>query len=301
MPGSAELEALYRDAAAATSAGSRSFYFATRFFPPDLARAAHAVYWFCRYTDDLVDECDSVEQGRRDLEEWSVRLRWALDGGAVEHQVLQLFTQSVRNCDIPHEYPLELIEGMRMDLAATRYRTFAELRVFCYRVASVVGLMMCHAIGFEDPALVHATDLGIAMQLTNILRDVGEDLARGRLYLPSAEMESFGCTESDLDSRRCTDAFRQLMQFQAGRARDLYERAMPGVQLLKPRGQFAVRIAAELYRDILREIERNGYDVFHKRAVVPGRRKLWLTGRSMAIPVARRSAEWLMFWRAGQA
>jgi len=301
MPGSAELEALNRDAAVATSAGSRSFYFATRFFPPDLARAAHAVYWFCRYTDDLVDECDSAEQGRRDLEEWSARLQSALGGGAAEHPVLRLFTEAVRKCGIPHEYPLELIEGMRMDLAATRYRTFADLRVFCYRVASVVGLMMCHAIGFEDPAPVHATDLGIAMQLTNILRDVGEDLDRGRLYLPSTEMESFACTETDLGSRRCTDTFRQLMQFQAERARDLYERAMPGVQLLKPRGQFAVRIAAELYRDILREIERNGYDVFHKRAVVPGRRKLWLTGRSMAIPVARRSAERLMFWRAGQA
>lgn len=276
-----DAEALYRDAARATAEGSRSFYFATRFFPAELARAAHAVYWFCRTTDDLVDECDSVERGRRDLAEWTASLTRALAAGRSDHPVLSVFVDTVERYNLPHEYPFELIEGMRMDLDGVQYATFAELRVFCYRVASVVGLMMSHVIGFRAGALDYAVDLGIAMQLTNILRDVGEDLDRGRIYLPRDEMAGFGYSESDLRGRVRNEAFCALMEFQVERAREYYERSEPGIPLLARDGRFAVKIAADVYRAILGRIERNGYDVFDRRAVVPPVQKYWYTLRGL--------------------
>jgi phytoene synthase len=281
-------EALHRQAARATSAGSRSFYFATKFFPPHLARAAHSVYWFCRYTDDLVDECPSPEQGRRDLDAWSAALHSAIHTGRAHHPVLTLFIDALDRYRIPRDYPFELIEGMRMDLNGTRYATFDELRVFCFRVASVVGLMMSHVIGFSGGALAHAVDLGIAMQLTNILRDIGEDLDRNRIYLPSEEMEGFGYSEIELRARKRNEAFRCLMEFQIARARRFYERAAPGIRLLNPEGRFAVSIAAEVYRAILGRIESSRYDVFERRAVVPALQKYWITFRSTAAPAVRR-------------
>ncbi len=277
-----ELDPLYREAARATASGSKSFYFATRFFPPELARAAHGVYWFCRYTDDLVDECSSIAEGRRDLAEWTEALESALDTGRSDHSVLSVFTDTVAAYNIPHEYPRELIEGMRMDLDGTRYRNFEELRTFCYRVASVVGLMMSHVIGFQEGALSYATDLGIAMQLTNILRDIGEDLERGRVYLPSEEMEQFRYSEARLRERRHDADFVEMMEFQVARARTYYERAMPGVKLLDRRGRFAVKVAADVYRAILGRIELSGYDVFGQRAVVPTAQKCWIMLRGTA-------------------
>jgi phytoene synthase len=281
MPESSELAELYAEAARVTAHGSRSFYFATRFLPRDLAKAAHAVYWFCRYTDDLVDECETVEQGRRDLEEWAARVEGALRGHEPSHPVLKVFIDTASTKNIPSGYPLELIEGMRMDLNGTRYRDFAELRTFCYRVASTVGLMMSHAIGFEAPALDYAIDLGIAMQLTNILRDIAEDWRRGRVYLPFEEMERFGYSERALAAGERTAEFRALMQFQVARARGYYERALPGIALLDPHGRFAVKVAADVYREILSVIEDHDYDVFGSRAVVPPTRKWWLSGRSI--------------------
>jgi len=294
----AELRPLYSEAARATAAGSKSFYLASRFFPDRLSRAAHSVYWFCRHTDDLVDECPTLEQGRRDLEDWAAQLNRALEGFAPRHPVLELFTHTMREFNIPHDYPLDMIEGMRMDLNGVRYQTFDELRVFCYRVASVVGLMMSHVIGFRHPALSHAIDMGIAMQLTNILRDVGEDLERGRVYLPSDEMARFGYAEEDLHRRIHNDAFVELMRFQADRARGYYEQAEPGIDLLNPDGRFAVKVALQVYRQILSQIERNGYDVFARRAVVPPMRKYGLIAANLAGPAARYSWQRLAFWRS---
>ena len=276
-----DLASLYAQAAEVTAHGSKSFYFATRFFPREMARSAHAVYWFCRYTDDLVDECPNIEQGRRDLEQWAGQVRAALAGEPPDHPVLAPFMDTVRKHAIPHEYPLELIEGMRMDLCGTRYRTFDELRVFCYRVASVVGLMMSHVIGFQGDPRSYAVDLGIAMQLTNILRDIGEDLERGRVYLPSDEMEQFGYSEGKLTGHVRDEAFRKLMRFQVKRAQSFYEAAEPGIAMLSKEGRFAVKLAADIYRGILGRIERSGYNVFKERAVVPAAQKYWLTARAL--------------------
>ena len=158
--------------------------------------------------------------------------------------------------------------------------------------------MMCHVIGFRAPAPEHAIDLGIAMQLTNILRDVGEDLRRGRIYLPTEDLERFGYRAEELRDAVIDDRFRSLMRFEMERAEAYYRRAEPGIAMLHSDGQFAVRVAAEVYRGILREIEQNGYDVFERRAVVPPSRKAWITARRMAVPMARHTMHRLAFWKS---
>ena len=288
-----ELAPLYRRAAEETAKHSKSFYFATRFFPPELAKAAHAVYWFCRHTDDLADECPTVEQGKRDIEAWSRLLTAAEAAGATGHPVLKVFLDTAARYEIPLEYAHELIEGMRMDLTLTRYRTFAELRLFCYRVASVVGLMMSWVIGFQSVddrrrALPYAIDLGIAMQLTNILRDVGEDLRRGRIYLPLDELARFNYSEQQLEQGVRNRAFGELMLFQVLRARSFYERGNKGIALLNADGRFSVQIASDVYKEILAKVERSGYDVFDKRAVVSTGRKYLITARNLAGPLTHR-------------
>ncbi len=286
-PALSSIDDLFLQAQKATEAGSKSFYFATRFFPKELARRAYAVYWFCRTTDDLVDEAPTREVGETGLNQWEAELRYGLRGGSVSNPILRLFLYVVKECSIPSEYPLELIEGCRMDLEQHRYATYDDLRLFCYRVASCVGLMMCHVIGFTSPALEgcgkqYAVELGIAMQLTNILRDVGTDLDLGRIYFPKEDMDRFGVSEEDLVTRKRTLSFRELMKFEAGRARSYYTSAMPGVPMLRPEGRFAVEIAAKVYSAILREIERSNYDVFERRAVVSSTEKYWITGRAIA-------------------
>jgi phytoene synthase len=250
---------LYEQAGEATARGSRSFHFAARLFPRETRRAAHAIYWYCRRTDDLADKGGSLEE----LAEWEAQL---LSNSS--HPILALLRHTAAAHSIPMEYARELIRGVRMDLERTRYETFDELRVYCYRVASVVGLMMAHAIGFRPGAERYAIDLGIAMQLTNILRDVGEDLSLGRIYLPAEDLRRFGYSEEDLRARKVNKQFRRLMQWQIA-----HVSAAPGIAMLHPRGRVAVRLAAELYSRILGRIEANHYDVFTQRAHVPRREK----------------------------
>lgn len=177
---------------------------------------------------------------------------------------------------------------LAMDREGRRYRNFDELKLFCYRVASVVGLMMMHVIGFREDPRERAIELGIALQLTNILRDIGEDLRRGRVYLPLDEMREFGYSEAEMEARVRNEAFIRLMQYQAGRARSYYRAAQPGIALLDRRGRFAVEVAARVYAGILDRIEESGYDVFDRRAVVPAARKYWITARTLALPAMRR-------------
>lgn len=278
-----------RQAAEATARGSKSFYFATRFFPPDLAASAHAVYWFCRTTDDIVDENPDIVSARADLENWREELKRALSGATDGPVILRHFAHVCARHSIPAEYAFELLEGMRMDLERVRYRNFDELRLFCYRVASTVGLMMSHVIGFDEGALPYAENLGVAMQLTNILRDVGEDLGRGRIYLPAEELEQFGYTEDELRRAERTPEFIRLMQFQAARARHYYAKSMPGIPMLRPEGRFAVEISARVYSGILREIEAMNYNVFARRAVVPAWRKYGITAHALGRRLLWRS------------
>ncbi len=289
------LDALYTQAAEAARAGSHGFSLATRCFPVDLRRAAHAVYWFCYYTRRLASQAENPDQGRADLDRWQSMVAAGLHGELARHPVLDVFLDTVDHRAIPHDLPLQMIEGVRMDLDQTRYASFSQLCGHCHRVTGTVALMMTHVVGFRGPALEYMADLGLAIELTAVLRDVGEQLAHGRIYLPLEEMEGFGYSETDLEKHLRNDAFRNMMQFQADRARSYYQKAEPGLQLLDQRGRFAMKTAFDIYRKTLRHIEASNFDVFHRRPAVPAVERAWITARSMAGPITRS------LWRAMSA
>ncbi|MEN3026782.1 MAG: phytoene/squalene synthase family protein [Chlorobiota bacterium] len=255
---------------------ARTFYFASQVLGPRLRSAAYAVYAFCRVADDLVDRAKAgaephwVQQELDELRRVVAALNTAEELPLVRFPWYPALRQTVHDFGIPPSLLAELLKGVRMDLEKSRYATFQELVQYCYGVASVVGLMMCHIFGYRDEAaLGYAIDMGIAMQLTNILRDVAEDYRLGRVYLPQEELRAFGYTEQELAHGIINDAFRALMAFQIERARLYYRRAWEGIALLKSRqGRICTRIMGRLYAGILDEIEHAGYDVFRQRAAV---------------------------------
>lgn len=282
------LDALYAQAAEVVRAGSQGFSLATRLFPVDLRRAAHAVYWFCFYTRRLASQAETPEQALSDLDHWASMVKAGLRGELARHPVLDVFLDTVDQRAIPHDLALEMIDGVRMDVPQTRYASFSQLSHHCHRVTGTVSLMMTHVVGFRGPALEYMADLGLAIELTAILRDVGEQLARGRVYLPQEEMAAFGYGEADLEAQAHNEAFRKLMEFQSARVRSYYQKAEPGLQLLDQRGRFAMKTAFEIYRKTLRHIEASDYDVFQRRPAVPAVERAWITARSMAGPITRR-------------
>lgn len=259
---------------------SKSFYFSTSFLPRDKRRAIRAFYAFCRTTDDTVDVLSKSDaEARPFLDEWRRASR--LSPTEQVNPVLAAWTSIRDRYAVPQTYVEELIDGCEMDLTIKRYETWEELERYCYCVASTVGLISMHIIGVNDdnPHLFErsrqpAIDLGIALQLTNILRDVGEDLGRGRIYLPQEDLRRFGYTEEDLHAGVIDDRFRALMRFEIQRAHDYYTRSIPAISALKPDGRIAVGAAAMLYRGILDKIVENDFDVFHKRAHLSFREKL---------------------------
>jgi len=258
---------------------ARTFYFASHVLPEEKRRAAYAIYAFCRYADNIIDESRAADGPARPLKRLQAlrdQLRYVYTHAETMDPKLLAFRETVLRYDIPEEYFLDLLRGVEMDLLKTRYRTFEELREYCYCVASVVGLMMTRILGAADErALRHAEELGIAMQLTNILRDIGEDYGRGRIYLPQDEIDEAGYSEWRLARGEVDDAFRDLMAFQIARARRYYRLAEEGVPLLTGDGsRYCVRLMSGAYGKILDAIERNGFDVFTRRAYVPLHRKL---------------------------
>ena len=274
----AAIEAAFEYCRQITKRGSKTFYFGSLFLPYQKRRAMWAVYSFCRFTDDMVDNAREVlpEELRARLLHWEGELRHSFRGLVqpnLPHMVA--WNHTARHYNIPVMPPLELIEGVRMDLDKTRYANFEELRLYCYRVASTVGLMASEVIGYSDPcALDYAVNLGIAMQLTNILRDIGEDSRNGRIYLPLDEMDEYGYSEAELLRGEINPSFIRLMQFQINRARAYYEQALPGIEYLDKDCRLSITIAARLYSRILDMIERNAYDVFNRRAYVPTIQKM---------------------------
>ena len=216
-----------------------------------------------------------------------------LRGQIVRHPVLEVFLDTAGRCSIPREYPMELIEGYRMELTHTRYESFSQLLGHCRRTGGKVSQMMAHVVGYRDPALEYMEDLGVAVDLTGNLRDMNDHLSRGRITLPLEEMRAFHYSEADLDARARNDAFDNLMRYQAARIHTYYERAEPGLALLSEKGRFAMKVAFDLYRLTLRRVESSGFDVFRKRAAVPAVARYWITARSMAGPVTRR------LWKRG--
>ncbi|MCC6705820.1 MAG: phytoene/squalene synthase family protein [Thermomicrobiales bacterium] len=249
----------------------RSFYLASFCLAPDQRRAIHAVYAYCRVADDIVDlaDRDSRDAAERKLDAWRDQLHEPVD------PVARAFARARAAYGIPLEPALALIEGVRGDLSPESFFGWPELRRYCHKVAGTVGLLTAPVLGCRDPrALPRADELGIAMQLTNIVRDVAEDAAAGRVYLPFAEMRAFGCDPEALLQGRPTGDFAGLVALQVDRARGLYRSALRGVPALDRNGQLATLAAARLYGEILGEIERANYDVFRGRTRVSGPRKL---------------------------
>ena len=248
-----------------TSTNSRTFYMATSLLPAGKRRAMRALYAFCRMSDDIVD-C-SAGDAEEKLAAWRRR---ALTTEPLSYDFVPIAWADTRfRYRIPQHYAEQLIDGVGRDLNQKRYRTFEEVVRYAYGVASTVGLMSMHIIGFAgEQAIPYAIKLGIALQLTNILRDIGEDWANNRLYLPMDEMEAFGLSEADLDKGQVHDNWRAFLRFQIKRNRRLYVEANPGIALLNKDGRFAVAAASDLYRAILSDIETHDYDVFHRRAHV---------------------------------
>jgi phytoene synthase len=269
---------------------AKTFYFASRFLSKEKRAACYAVYAFCRYMDDLIDT--NVEQNDgmvdratidRTIEQWEReldRVYLGLDGNSSDESdcapVMRAWADTIERYNISRALPGELIEGVMMDLhSPVRYDTFEELRGYCYKVASVVGLMTSEIFGYSDPAaLGHAADLGIAMQLTNILRDVGEDAAVDRIYIPREELERFGLDEWRLKEGRVCSGFRRMMRFQIERAHSYYDSADRGIPMLEPDSRLTVTLMSHNYRRILPAIERLDYDVFSRRASIPLHRKI---------------------------
>ena len=200
------------------------------------------------------------------------RLVAAVDGRP-DHPLMVAFADAVAQFHIPIEPALQLVAGARQDVVVRRYETYEELRRYCYLVASTVGLLVCPLLGYESGALKYGIELGRAMQMTNILRDVGEDGRLGRIYVPAEDLRRFGYSEARLMAGAVDHDFIALMRFQIARVRGMYEEAAPGIEFLAPSSRYTVRLALALYRRILAEIERNGYDVFTRRAHVPIRAK----------------------------
>jgi phytoene synthase len=259
------LQKAYQYCDALTQYHSRTFYMASSLLPAEKRQAARALYAFCRVSDDLVDRPRN-NPGQL-LADW--RQRTINSQTAYLDYVAIAWDHTSRQFCIPWLYAEQLLDGVEMDLNQTRYGTFPELAGYCYNVASTVGLMSMHIVGFDrGEAIAYAIRLGCALQLTNILRDVGEDWTLKRVYLPQDELSAFGLSEEDLQNGVVTDNWREFMRYQIQRTREFYQSALPGITFLDNDGRFAIGAAAELYRAILTSIEKNDYDVFNYRASI---------------------------------
>ncbi len=278
----AAMQHAYDHCESMTAYHSRSFHMASALLKPDQRQAARALYAFCRTTDDIVD--DHGGNASALLQTWRER---ALSWHPPHHDLVAFAWADARGrYSIPQRYAEQLIDGVARDMVQNRYRNFEDLTTYCYGVASTVGLMSMHIIGYHDEEAVrYAIKLGVALQLTNILRDVAEDWQRGRLYLPLDELEAFGLSEADIEAGIVDDRWRAFMKFQIARARRIYEEAWPGIQMLDAGGRFAIAAAASFYRAILDDIEVHDYDVFSRRAHVSAWGKIrrlpaiWLSSR----------------------
>lgn len=267
---------------------SKSFYFSTQFLPPPQRQAVRALYAFCRNTDDIVDM--ATDDPARALAEWVRQVQAPTPPR--QHPVLLAWYDTRRRYHLPDTLINELLAGVAMDLTIRRYATFVDLWLYCYRVASVVGLLSMGIIGSAPGAEAYAIKLGVALQLTNILRDVGEDARRGRVYLPQEDLERFGLSDGDILNGVQDVRFQALMEAQIARARQLYAESWAGVMLLPPECRLAVGAAAWVYCGILDKVVANRYDVYRKRAHLTLREKLaMLPGIWRAVRRLEREAQ----------
>lgn len=263
----------------AADSGS-SFYYSFLFLPGNRRRAITALYAFCREVDDVVDECQDPQVAATKLVWWRQQLT-KLYAGQPDHPVTQALLPVLGEFSLPQEQLLEIIDGMEMDLQQTRYLDFKALSLYCYRVASVVGLLAAEIFGYQDrQTLKYAHDLGMAFQLTNIIRDVGEDARRGRVYLPIDELQRFNVPVADILNARHSDNFRRLMEFQIERAEQYYAQAMSELPARDRKTQRPGLVMAAIYRTLLDEIKRDGCQVLSQRTSLTPIRKLWIAWRT---------------------
>jgi 15-cis-phytoene synthase len=259
----------------AVASGS-SFYYSFLFLPAERRRAITALYAYCREVDDVVDECTDEGVARTKLAWWRDEVG-KLYAGNPQHPVTQALAPGIKAYNIEQAHMLELIDGMAMDLEYNRYPDFETLQTYCHRVAGVVGLMSASIFGYTDKqTLDYAAHLGLAFQLTNIIRDVGEDARRNRIYLPLDELKEFGVEEADIENARESENFQKLMGFQIGRALIEYDAAFSQLPACDRKSQIPGIIMAGIYRTLLEEIRDDGCHVLKQRTSLTPLRKLWI-------------------------
>ncbi|MDP2788218.1 MAG: presqualene diphosphate synthase HpnD [Pseudomonadota bacterium] len=270
---------------AKAAASGSSFYYSFRFLPPDRRRAIVAFYAFCREVDDIVDECHDTELARTKLAWWRDEIA-RLYAGTPSHPVTLALVEALAPFHLSQDAFEQIIDGMEMDLdfglgQPVRYPDFKALRLYCHRVAGIVGEVAASIFGISDrTTLKYANKLGLAFQLTNIIRDVGEDARRGRIYLPADELAQFGVSASDLMQARSSDNFRSLMEFQTQRALQTYDEALALLPAADRKAQRPGLIMAAIYRTLLEEIRADGFQVLDRRTSLTPLRKLWLAWRT---------------------
>ena len=296
-----ELEKAYKYCESVTKTHAKSFYFAAKFLPKHKQKPIYALYALCRHVDDEVDEAEfsNEQEAVEAVESWRQNLLQVYEVQSLNDEnsrlstldsrlVLLAWQDLLKTYKIPQNLPLELMQGVVQDTHIKRYETFDELYVYCYRVASTVGLMASEIFGYTDEkTLEYAEALGIAMQLTNILRDVKEDAAMNRIYLPHEDLHKFNVSEEQIFGGEYNENFVELMKFQISRAKNYYMTAEKGIALLEKDTRFTVLLAARIYAKILDKIEKQNYNVFLSRAhttmtqkmfSVP---KIWLAAKKL--------------------
>lgn len=298
-PKDSEIKKAYEYCESVTKLHAKSFYFAAKFLPKGKQKAVYPIYAFCRHVDDEIDEIGDGDQAQaiEAVEKWRSNLQGIYAGEidkikpaneSGQEKVFIAWQDLLEKYKIPSELPLELVRGVLMDTTIKRYETFDELYVYCFRVASTVGLMSSEILGYtEKRALEYAEAMGIAMQLTNILRDVKEDAAMGRIYLPQEDLRKFDISEAQIFENKFDANFAALMRFQVERAREYYRQGEKGIALLEKNSRFTVMLASRIYAKILDEIEKQNYNVFIRRAhttkwqkfsAIP---KIWLEAKKL--------------------
>jgi phytoene synthase len=275
-----DVELGYRESREITRREAKNFYYAFLTLPQERRRAIYVAYAFCRYCDDTVDNAESPDQKNVKLQELHASLSDAYTGRTSDPMLLALADVADRH-DIPEEYFKQVIYGVESDLTKVRYQNFEELRSYCYQVASVVGLICLQIFGYKDDAArEYAVDLGLAMQLTNIARDVQEDLGLGRIYLPQDEIVRFGYSEDELEAGVVNEPFIELMRFQAERARSYFDSGFKLLPYLSPRSRACPAVMGQLYSKVLQRIEASKYDVFQQRISLSKTEKIRVTAQT---------------------
>jgi phytoene synthase len=263
----------------------RTYYLATRLLPAWKRRHVHALYGFTRYADEIVDRTEDLPPAERaaKLTQWSDRFVAGLRGQAVDDPLLPAVLHTIAIFDLSVDDFASFLRSMAMDLTVMSYPTYGDLLGYMEGSAAVIGTMMLPILGSGDPVAARepARQLGLAFQLTNFIRDVAEDLDRGRTYVPDEHLAAFGVSRADLEERQATPKIKSLIAYEVSKAREHYALAAPGIPLLSPGSQACMRTAFELYAGILDEVAAADYDVFTRRATVPHRRRATVAVRSL--------------------